>query len=241
MESSISRVDCLVVRPDSSAVKRTGALRVPAPEVREVAWAAGPRTDKTKQLIVRTANRLFLERGYSVVRVEDIVSAAQISRSLFYVYFPSKRDVFLAIGVDSIAAGGEVLDAFASIPREHAEGDVALWIDRYVAYLEQYGAFLRSWEEFVSTDDHLQRASHANVERYCRRLGVELERLRGHELGDPTVEGLALRSLIEGVWYFWRVSDLPRERHQIVAMLATLVETHIKSDPRPPTAHPATT
>ena len=196
-----------------------------------MAWAAGRRSDKAKQLIVSTANRLFLERGYSVVRVEDIVSAAQISRSLFYVYFPSKRDVFLAIGVDSIAAGHAVLDAFALIPREHVESDVALWIDKYVAYLEQFGAFLRSWEEFVATDDDLQRASHANVVRYCRRLGEELGRLRGHALGDPIVEGLALRSLVEGVWYFWRVSELPRERAQIIAALARLVEAHITTDP----------
>ncbi len=65
------------------------------------------------------------------------------------------------------------------------------------------------------------------MQRYCRRLGLQLQRLRGHAIGDTTVQGLALRSLIEGVWYFWRVSDLPRERDEIVATLAELVVIHI--------------
>ena len=208
-------------------MKRTTPLTVPAPEIREVGWVAGPRTDKTKQLIIDTANRLFLERGYSVVRVEDIAGAAEISRSLFYVYFPSKRDVLLAIGVNSIAAGRAVLDALDDVPQVHTEADIARWIDRYVDYLEHFGAFMRSWDEAIATDDELQRQSHLNVQRYCRRLGLQLERLRGHASGDAILQGLALRSLIEGVWYFWRVSELPHDRDEIVATLAELVETHI--------------
>ena len=193
-------------------------------------WVAGPRTDKAQQLIIDTANWLFLERGYSVVRVKDITNAAQISRSLFYVYFPSKRDVLLAIGVNAISVGTAVAAALEDIALVHTEAEIARWIDRYVDYLEHFGAFMRSWDEAIATDDDLQRQSHLNVQRFCRRLGLQLQRLRGHATGDATLQGLALRSLIEGVWYFWRVSDLPHEREEIVTTLAKLVETHIGSN-----------
>jgi AcrR family transcriptional regulator len=217
----------LSTKVDRFTVKRTTPLTVPSPGIREVGWVAGPRTDKTKNLIITTANRLFLERGYSVVRVEDIASAAQISRSLFYVYFPSKRDVFLAIGVGSIMAGKGIVDALGEVSPLHTEAEMAGWIDAYLDYLEHFGAFIRSWDDAMATDSELQRQSYLNVQRFCRRLGLQLERLRGYALGDATVQGLALRALIEGVWYFWRVSDLPHEREEIVDTLTKLVENHI--------------
>ena len=41
-----------------------------------------------KQAIVKTAERLFIERGLANVNIQDIVNACEISRVTFYRYFP---------------------------------------------------------------------------------------------------------------------------------------------------------
>jgi AcrR family transcriptional regulator len=51
--------------------------------------------DRTRQKLVDTALRLFAERGYVGVRVEDIATEAGVSRATFYKHF-AERDEILA-------------------------------------------------------------------------------------------------------------------------------------------------
>jgi len=198
----------------------------PAPATREVNWVAGPRADRTRQQILDAANRVFLERSFSAVRVDDIVAEANVSRATFYVYFPSKRDAFLALGIDSVAAGNAVADALDRVPSPLTHANLKAWINRYLDYLEHYGPFIRSWDEALANDPTLQMQSHFNVERFCRRLGLALERLRGRPEGDATLQGLALRGGIEGVWYFWRLSEMAHERDEVVQTLMSCVRLY---------------
>jgi AcrR family transcriptional regulator len=198
--------------------------------MREVAWVEGARTERAKKLILESANRLFLERGYNAVRIDDIAEAAGLSRATFYVYFPSKRDVFLAIGIHSIGAGMQVAEALEKIPLPLQAPDLVAWISDYFEYLEHFGAFIRSWDEAMADDADLQAASHHHVMRFCRRLGLALERIRGGPRGDATLQGLALRFSLEGVWYFWRVSDMPHDRAEVIDTLCGIVRTYVQSE-----------
>lgn len=58
---------------------------------------------------------LFLERGYEATTVQDVCTAAGISRSTFFRYFASKEDALLGEVAD---AGDELLDALRSRPDE---------------------------------------------------------------------------------------------------------------------------
>lgn len=51
--------------------------------------------DRTRRAILETALRLFTERGYIGVRVEDIAREAGVSRATFYKHF-AERDEILA-------------------------------------------------------------------------------------------------------------------------------------------------
>lgn len=51
------------------------------------------RREKARDLLVGTALRLFSERGYIGVRVEDIATAAGISRATFYKYFSEREEI----------------------------------------------------------------------------------------------------------------------------------------------------
>jgi AcrR family transcriptional regulator len=49
------------------------------------------------EALLRAGVRLFAERGYHPVNVEDVLAAAGVSRATFYAHFASKEDLFTAI------------------------------------------------------------------------------------------------------------------------------------------------
>lgn len=65
-----------------------------------------------KQEIVSAAIRLFSQKGYHHTNVRDITQALGISKGTFYLYYSSKRDLFIEV-VDDVIKNiiGEVADA----------------------------------------------------------------------------------------------------------------------------------
>src|SRR6187549_1140446 len=47
--------------------------------------------------ILRSARSVFIEKGYLAARVDDVARRAGLSKGAVYFYFPSKRDLFLAL------------------------------------------------------------------------------------------------------------------------------------------------
>jgi AcrR family transcriptional regulator len=71
--------------------KKTGKTALPsAPGLRE------RKRRQTRERLTRVAVALFLERGFEATTLDDIASAADISRRSFFHYFASKEDVVFA-------------------------------------------------------------------------------------------------------------------------------------------------
>jgi AcrR family transcriptional regulator len=168
-----------------------------------------------RERLLAAAERVFLERGYAGATVSDIVTAAGVSRASFYVYFPSKRDVFLALGVDSLAATTAWRRALHAVPPQWTEHDLSKWLEAWFDHLEQFGAFERLWRQ--QAPDELKALGVAAEQRSAAELGNELARIRGYVEGDPVLRGVAIESLVEGLWYFHRRANLNRE--QVLAAL----------------------
>jgi TetR/AcrR family transcriptional repressor of uid operon len=62
-----------------------------------VASARTLQKEETREALFGCAMRLFDERGYDGVSVEDIVRAAGVARGTFYVHFPAKDDVLIEL------------------------------------------------------------------------------------------------------------------------------------------------
>jgi TetR/AcrR family transcriptional repressor of nem operon len=56
-----------------------------------------PRTSDARERIVSTAARLFLERSYQAVGVDELCQAADVRKGSFYHYFASKSELGKAV------------------------------------------------------------------------------------------------------------------------------------------------
>lgn len=82
------------------------------------------KSAQKKQLIVQTARRIFMEKGYKDVTMKDIVEACGISRGGLYLYFNSVEEVFLAV---MCAEEEETDDVFSKeLPEEATAADVLM-------------------------------------------------------------------------------------------------------------------
>ena len=73
-------------------------------DVRIDATEAGPRVRRSpsREAIVAAAERLFLERGFGSVSMDELAEAAGVARRTLYNQFASKEEIFremLAQGV----------------------------------------------------------------------------------------------------------------------------------------------
>ncbi|MCD2188605.1 TetR family transcriptional regulator [Actinomycetospora soli] len=84
------------------------------------------KKERTRAELQRHALRLFRDQGWAATTVDDIAAAAEVSRSTFFRYFPTKEDVVLFDDVDPVMervaaelpAGTPLLEAVRLILRD---------------------------------------------------------------------------------------------------------------------------
>ena len=57
----------------------------------------GEKSVQKKKLILETARKVFMEKGFKKVTMKDIVEACGISRGGLYLYFDSTSQIFLEV------------------------------------------------------------------------------------------------------------------------------------------------
>jgi len=57
----------------------------------------GEKSDQKKHHIIECARKVFSNKGFRAVTMQDIVEASQISRGGLYLYFSSIEDIFTAV------------------------------------------------------------------------------------------------------------------------------------------------
>jgi AcrR family transcriptional regulator len=129
------------------------------------------RRERMRQGVLRTAARMFLERGISNVSVEDVLAEADLARSTFYSFFSSKRDLLGHIFSPVFESGAAHLRGLAGRPPAEVAYGI---IDMYPMLWERYGDALLLR---IPNDDFalIEKAHNAYVGALNERL-VEVER-----------------------------------------------------------------
>jgi TetR/AcrR family transcriptional regulator len=103
--------------------------------------------EATKERLLSTAERLFVERGYDLARVDEIAAQAQVNKRMLYAYFADKEGLYMAILEGNFS---HMLDCLADAARNESDPrtDAAKLIRAYFRFLAEHPGFVRlvAWE-----------------------------------------------------------------------------------------------
>jgi AcrR family transcriptional regulator len=92
------------------------------------------RKQARPQELLLAALELFVEKGFSATRSEEVAARAGVSKGTLYLYFPSKEELFKAVvrtNVSALIAEGQVLaDQFAGSSAELLRRLLHAWWQR---------------------------------------------------------------------------------------------------------------
>jgi AcrR family transcriptional regulator len=216
-------------RAASPPEKRSFAerARAAATESRAVS-GLGERALRTRDQLLETAVRLFLERGYGGTTIDDIAEVAGMSRASFYTYFPSKREILLLAGVRSNRARTAALSTISGIPDDWSLADLEAWVRAYLAFLDEWGGFQLVWSQAAWFDEQLRALGVGGSMHSARIIGEHMRRLGATDKVDAGVQGLAVLSMLDRFWYVWQKTKAPFDEAEVVSGLARMLESLLR-------------
>lgn len=175
------------------------------------ATTLGPRAEKTRQRLIASASRLFVEKGYLGTSVSEIAEDAEVSLATFYQYFGERNDIVAVLVVDIVK---EMLERGVDRwdPRTGRMGLrrlVAPYVDGY----REHRDFFELWQCVKHVDERLRglfRDFHgAYQQRFAGFIqeGVDLGLIRSDL--DPGGMARAMTLMMESYCYNVFILDPP--------------------------------
>ncbi|MFF3223178.1 TetR/AcrR family transcriptional regulator [Nocardia suismassiliense] len=144
--------------------------------------------DERRKVLLEAGARLFAERAYDAVLMEDVAAAAGVSRALLYRHFPSKRDLFA--GVYEEAADQLLVATTFDTERPLAE-QLAAGLDTHFDYFEANAHSVLAANRVLAGDPTIQAI-----------IAGELGELRHRLLDVMGVEGTT-RTQVSSILMSW--------------------------------------
>jgi AcrR family transcriptional regulator len=202
---------------------------------------AGTREERRAR-IERTALRLFRERGFDRVTVEDVCAAAEVAPATFYRHFGTKEDVVLAYRGDFAAAMARAIEAGAAEPESTRLAVVVL---DFATYLESQRDVLALRDAIVLGHPRLLQLTVAMQRDLEGVLAAGLARLRGlAEPGAPELleagVGMLVLRLAVRAWRSGGQASLAESTRAAFSRLQALcLDTDLSGTPREDPGEPA--
>jgi AcrR family transcriptional regulator len=157
-----------------------------------------------RALIEEAAARLFAERGYTATTVEDIVSAAGVSKPMLYRHFESKKELQMKLlehRRDELAAAP--LDSFLQGEGE-PEQRLPAMLDAWFAHVEEHPDSSRVLFQDATGDPDVQ-ALQRELRGRQRAADMALLREFAPQLPEQELEPLGeiIRSSLTGLALWW--------------------------------------
>ncbi|MDT0443843.1 TetR family transcriptional regulator [Streptomyces johnsoniae] len=156
---------------------------------------------------------LILERGYEATTIDDICAAAEVSRSTFFRYFPSKEDAVLGAALDS---GERLRDTLAARPLSEAPW-VAMRraLDPLIEHYEAHDERVRSLTRLIMNTPVLAARHREKNARWHGLLQPEVARRLDADpadRSDPRAHALIAAALgcVEAALTAWTSTDRPQ-------------------------------
>ena len=125
--------------------------------------------DERRAQLLALGRAAFAAHPYDVVSIDELAAKAKLSKGLFYYYFPTKRDLYIAALSETAQ---ELLDKLiSSVARETSPRERAIaGVEAYLDHVETQGAaFVALMRGGIGSDPS---------------VGAVLERVRGNILNE---------------------------------------------------------
>jgi AcrR family transcriptional regulator len=104
----------------------------------------GPRArtiedkQQRRRTILESAKKLFFERGYQNTTIEMITELAGVSTGAFYLYFKSKREIYMTLYADGVDIFHRMAQQAISWPGMGALGRLSAIANAYYRFHKEY-------------------------------------------------------------------------------------------------------
>lgn len=168
--------------------------------------------------IIDATRDVFLSHGYSGTTIDEIARVADVSRASFYTYFPSKREVLLAVGALTAAESETMVERLDD--HNASVRSLRVWVSDFFDFLDVHGSFAFAWTQAAHEDDEIRVAGMRRHLALCRRLGVALSGHLKRPVADPTALGIVSFGMLERTWVYCQLYDDTIERDRLVGQVA---------------------
>jgi AcrR family transcriptional regulator len=172
--------------------------------------------EQRREQLVLIGARLFAERPFSDVWIEEVADEAGVSRGLIYHYFPNKRDFYAEIVRFGIRGAYDLTKPDETLPPDQWLSD---GIDRLLKYVEtNANAFRAIYRGTHSVDDEIREVVREGRVRQTERM---LLLISPDEPASETVR-LAVEgwvSMLDALLLEW-LDGREIERRKLVDLLA---------------------
>lgn len=186
----------------------------------------GSQSDRREKAKAATRSRLLTATCETMLRsvrgdikVEDIVSAASVSRATFYLHFPSIDDALAAVRSDMTALLDGEYAKLAAIGRVDNRA-LERWLEDMLGMCREHRAMiiaLMRTRNLSAADFDARLYYHGVIER----LGVSHEAFRvAHERSEVRAQALLLLLQIEGLIRYFVVAEGGDEEPAMVRQIA---------------------
>lgn len=191
------------------------------PSVRPEAGDIGPRARRTVDRILEATREVFMTKGYFGTTIDEIAQAAGVSRASFYTYFPTRRDVLLAVGSNAASEMQALIDVYPEYGTTRA--GVRQWLALCIEQLDRNGPFAMAWPVAAMNDEEIRRAGMRRQSVLSRNLGRAILASGGRTIEDPEPVGLVVMAMMERVWRYGELYREAVDRDAVIAQMANAV------------------
>ncbi|KUL29760.1 TetR family transcriptional regulator [Actinoplanes awajinensis subsp. mycoplanecinus] len=162
---------------------------------------------------------LFLQQGYDATTVEDICAAADISRSTFFRYFPTKEDALFGLAGDT---GARLVTALAARPAEETPWTaLRRALDPRLEEIAAGGVHARRLVRLIQDTPGLAARHREKDAEWHQMLRPEVARRLGASPAvtcDPRADALIAAALgcLDAALMAWTASDEPPELPELL-------------------------
>ncbi|HUN85166.1 MAG TPA: TetR/AcrR family transcriptional regulator [Terracidiphilus sp.] len=194
---------------------------------------ASQNQHESKRRLLDAALRVIREKGYQATRVEDVCTAAGLTKGSFFHHFRSKEDLALAL-LDSFKVETETL--FASAPYQTLEDP----LDRLLGYIDFRNGLLRGElqqftclvgtmvQEVYLTHPHLREACERGITGHAGDIEPDIAAaMKKHNVhGNWTPQSLALytQAVLQGAFILAKARGGPEVAREMVDHLRRYIE-----------------